>query len=215
MIVIVEMVYMELNKIIFQNFIETNPNWLDLKFNDNILNYNGSELNLEGYSLAGLFSKYSPILNYQDTLSSLDLFSIIRLHQLAPEFLQEQERFYQILKKGDIDDSEVSFLNKYNSFLFETLKYQDFLLTIPANILTRLYVAMETIRIEGKMTKNEALELAKFDEMNELAIRYQTSKIKKNEQALKLSKTGYVNIFLTTTLIILVGITITLTIIFT
>lgn len=206
---------MELNKIIFQNFIETNCNWQDLKFNDNILNYNGSELNLRGYSLAMLFNKYSPILDYQDTLSSLDLFSIIRLHQLAPEFLQGQERLYQILKKDTLSDNEVNFLNKFNSFLFEAFKYQDFLLTIPANILTRFSLAMEMIRIEDKMTKNEALELAKFDEMNELAIRYQTSKIKKNEQALKLSKNGYVNIFLTTTLIILVGITITLTIIFT
>ena len=85
----------------------TYDNLQDLRYENNVLYYNGDSVSLENINLAEFFATpYSQMYVDQKTISSEDFFNIMKLHSITFEPTNDE-----IKKEKDIDDLEKYALN--------------------------------------------------------------------------------------------------------
>lgn len=206
-----------LNDAIIKKILEANPNFSTITYKDNVIEFEGQQINLENFNLVEIFGTYSELKEdiKKETMTASDLFKIIELNvTLRNANLSEHTsniisvlEYQEILETDSLTQVEEDSLVAFYNFIEELYRYRNYLCEDGQSYLNNYENYITNLMLADNLNNKEEEAISKYESLASTKNRSEEINIE-NINKLELldrraKRAGYANSLLIVELVIL------------
>ena len=182
--------YSYINESFLKSLGEMNGNLRKISISNNVLSLNGKSIDLTGFDLRSIFNNESDIVHNIEEMSEMDIFNIVSIYQRKRMMsLDTLHRAWSLINSNQVYNPEdKAFIDNFNSYIYDLLKYRDYLDNETRKTLDNFEKAMYNMEIKKEtdvLSQNQSSELDIFNDMAHNVQSEMNEKIRKEDKALK------------------------------
>lgn len=182
--------YSYINESFLKSLGEMNGNLRKISISNNVLSFNGKSIDLTGFDLRSIFNNESDIVHNIEEMSEMDIFNIVSIYQRKRMMsLDTLHRAWGLINSNQVYNPEdKAFIDNFNSYIYDLLKYRDYLDNETRKTLDNFEKAMYNLEIKKEtdvLSQNQSSELDIFNDMAHNVQSEMNEKIRKEDKALK------------------------------
>ena len=182
--------YSYINESFLKSLGEMNGNLRKISISNNVLSLNGKSIDLTGFDLRSIFNNESDIVHNIEEMSEMDIFNIVSIYQRKRMMsLDTLHRAWSLINSNQVYNPEdKAFIDNFNSYIYDLLKYRDYLDNETRKTLDNFEKAMYNLEIKKEtdvLSQNQSSELDIFNDMAHNVQSEMNEKIRKEDKALK------------------------------
>ena len=207
--------YSYINESFLKSLGEMNGNLRKISISNNVLSLNGKSIDLTGFDLRSIFNNESDIHNIEE-MNEMDIFNIVSIYQRKRMMsLDTLHRAWGLINSNQVYNQEdKAFIDNFNSYIYDLIKYRDYLDNETRKTLDNFEKAMYNLEIKKEtdvLSQNQSSELDIFNDMAHNVQSEMNEKIRKEDKALKRTLrmnnlAGFSNAFMVVLSTLLLGI---------
>ena len=182
--------YSYINESFLKSLGEMNGNLRKISISNNVLSLNGKSIDLTGFDLRSIFNNESDIVHNIEEMNEMDIFNIVSIYQRKRMMsLNTLHRAWGLINSNQVYNPEnKAFIDNFNSYIYDLLKYRDYLDNETRKTLDNFEKAMYNLEIKKEtdvLSQNQSSELDIFNDMAHNVQSEMNEKIRKEDKALK------------------------------
>ena len=182
--------YSYINESFLKSLGEMNGNFKKISISNNVLSLNGKSIDLTGFDLRSIFNNESDIVHNIEEMNEMDIFNIVSIYQRKRMMsLDTLHRAWGLINSNQVYNPEnKAFIDNFNSYIYDLLKYRDYLDNETRKTLDNFEKAMYNLEIKKEtdvLSQNQSSELDIFNDMAHNVQSEMNEKIRKEDRILK------------------------------